>query len=80
MADRMPTVELKLKPMLTPNYVQVDMPPGAKEDGVRELPSIAVKDLPEQALDAIVSQWLTDLYKKAGKPNAWALFRHEGKS
>lgn len=71
------TIEMKLKPWLSPNYAPLEMPPGKREDGVKELPSFHVSELPQEALDAQARQWLIDLYAKAKKPNPWAV---EGRS
>lgn len=71
----MASIELKLKPIMTPNFVQAEMPPGLKQDGLRELPSFPLKELSVAALDGLVAQWLSELYEKAGKQNAWELNR-----
>lgn len=68
----MTTIQMKLKPWQVPNFAQVEMPPGLKQGGVRELPSIAVADLSDEALTGLAVQWLTDLYAKAGKTPNWA--------
>lgn len=66
-------LEMKLKPWLAPNFATLEQPPGLKQEGLRELPSIAVKDLPQATLDALAAEWLTNLYAKAEKPRNWTL-------
>jgi len=56
-----------------PNFANVDMPPGAKQDGVQPLPSVPVGDLDQSALDGLVAAWLGDIYSKAGKDCPWAM-------
>lgn len=63
----MATIELKLKPWTTPNFATVEQPPRPKQDGMRELPSIPVKELSQEALDGLATEWLRELYEKAGK-------------
>ncbi len=67
----MTTMQMKLKPWMAPNYAQLEMPPGEREDGVKELPSFHVKELSQEALDGHARAWLMDLYLKAAKPNPW---------
>lgn len=68
----MATFEMKLRPWIVPNFATLDMPVGRKQDGPRELPTIAVADLSEEALTDLAQQWLTELYAKAGQPHNWS--------
>lgn len=63
----MASFEMKLRPWIVPNFATLEMPVGRREDGPRELPTIAVADLSEEALTELAQQWLDELYKKAGK-------------
>jgi hypothetical protein len=65
-------MKMKLKPWLSPNYAQVEMPPRPRQDGPKEPPSLHVSELSAEALDGLAEQWLADLYTKAGKPNRWS--------
>lgn len=56
-----------------PNFATLDMPPGLKQDGLKELPSIPVADLPAVAMDALAQQWLDHLYGKIGRANPFKL-------
>lgn len=62
------TISLKLKPWTIPNYASIDAPANPRQGGVDLLPSVAVRDLPIEALDSLAEQWRLDLYVKAGKP------------
>jgi hypothetical protein len=66
------SVEMKLSPWLPPNFARVALPPGKRQDGLRELPAIAIADLPIEALNSLAEQWLVALYAKAGKPSPWS--------
>lgn len=65
------TIEMKLKPWTTPDYVHIDMPARPKQEGMHELPAIHITELLGKELDGLVQQWLNDLYVKAGKPCNW---------
>lgn len=69
----MAEISLKLKPWTPPIYALVERPPGKREDGFREAPSVHVKDLPEDALHALAHEWLVELYRKTGRPMPWIL-------
>lgn len=73
----MATIELKLKPVLAPDFVQAELPPGKREEGAKELPSFALKGLPLRTVDALAEQWLKDFYEKAEHAgwNKWMLGR-----
>lgn len=68
---------VSLKPWTTPNFAQFDMPRGKRQEGFKELPSIAVSDLSQAALDDLARQWLAELYHKAGKRNDWTTISPE---
>lgn len=68
------TIQMKLKPFQVPNYAVIEMPPRPKQEGVRELPPVPVADLAPDALRELAQQWLTELYRKAGKTPDWAFF------
>lgn len=68
-------IELKLKPWQAPSYALVDSPPGGRQDGLKPLASVHVSELSPDALTQLAEQWLTDLYKKAGKTQNWSFVR-----
>lgn len=53
--------ELVFKPMLTPNFVNID---GAEQ-------SLPIRNLTQETLDALAGRFLNDLYDKAGKHSPW---------
>jgi hypothetical protein len=67
----MAELRMKLKPWAVPNFATIELPPEPKQNGFRELPSIAVAELSADALSDLAEQWLTELYQKAGKPHNW---------
>lgn len=67
----MTTIGMKLKPWIPPNFAIMEQPPGRRQDGLKQLPCIAVADLPQDTIDGLVAEWLAALYAKAGKPNGW---------
>ena len=69
----MSTMPMKLQPWQPPNFARLEMPPGNRQEGFKETPALHVSELSQDALDGLASQWLTDLYAKAEKPNNWAL-------
>lgn len=60
-------VKLKLKPFTTPNFAMVEMPPRPREEGMKELPSLALETLDAETLEALCIQFRADIFKKAGK-------------
>jgi hypothetical protein len=67
----MATQPLKLRPWRAPNYANVDMPLGRRQDGFTQLPSFALSELAQEALDDLTEQWLNDVYRTAGKVSPW---------
>jgi hypothetical protein len=57
---------------IAPNFANVDMPPRPRQEGMQALPSVAIKDLAPEALDALAAAWLSDLYTKADRPCPFA--------
>ncbi len=58
---------MKLKPWIVPNFVQFEMPPGKREDGLKSLPGMHVSELTHAELSDLAEEWLMELYLKAGK-------------
>lgn len=61
------TLDVKLKPFQVPNFVGIERKPGLKQEGMQELPTIAIEDLSKAALNALAQAWLDELYRKANK-------------
>lgn len=67
----MANIEMKLKPWPVPDHAVVDEPPRPKQEGIRELLTIPLSDLPYGVLQEMARDWLMALYEKAGKPHNW---------
>jgi hypothetical protein len=67
----MATIEVKLKPFNVPNHALVEEPARPKQEGIQELRSIPISELPAATLQAMAADWLASLYDKAGKPHNW---------
>lgn len=67
----MATIEVKLKPFNVPNHVLIEEPARLKQEGIQELRSIPLSELPASTLQAMAHEWLAALYDKAGKPHTW---------
>ena len=62
----MATIALTLKPFTVPNFVLVETPPGLKQDGAQQLPSIPLRDLPRETLEQLCAQFRESIMQKAG--------------
>lgn len=60
-------MKMKMKPFVVPNFAVMEMPPRLKQDGMRELPSFPIADLPLETLDKLVEELRQNIYEKAGK-------------
>jgi len=66
------TINVTLARWQTPNFARRAGPPAAPEDG-REDVGIPVRELSDEALDALAWAWVSDLYTKAGRRRVeWA--------
>ena len=61
----MSTVTLKLITPSVPNFIRIEMPPGIRGEGHKELPALDIADLSEQQLREIASDWQTELFRAA---------------
>lgn len=64
------THKIKLKPILIPNFVIIERPPGKRQDGFfsgEGTPCVPVEDLDEQALFELSQDFIKRLYAKAKK-------------
>lgn len=59
-------VAVSFKAWPTPNFANVAVPPGLRQEGIAPLPSIPVAALDKVALDALAMAWVSELYEKAG--------------
>ncbi len=63
----MATLPLKIKPFDVPEYVLLDMPPGRKQDGLQGLPKVRLEDLPDDVLEALITEF-AEAVMKAARP------------
>lgn len=61
------TLNLKLKPFQVPNFVLADLPPGLKQDGIKELPSFPLSALDAATLTGMCDAFRDEVFRKAGK-------------
>lgn len=61
------TIELDLKPFMTPNFVQVKQEPSQRQEGMKEPRSFALSELDENTLERLCENFTNEVFKKAGK-------------
>ena len=61
------TLQVELQPFQTPNFVRAVGKPGAKQDGMQELPCYPLSDLDPLTLDRLCDEFRKEVFKKAGK-------------
>ena len=61
------TISLKLVTPAVPNFVQVERPPGQRQDGVKFGSGIDVGDLSVEQLNALADEWRTAFFANAQK-------------
>ena len=57
-------IELKIKLPMTPNFVYLEMPPGTKQDRIKELPEISIDQLSDEQIKEIGAAWTAELLAK----------------
>ncbi len=64
----MATINMKLKPFQTPNFVSLDLPPRPRQAGFNaEPPTLPLKELDAEALSALCEDFRAEVFRKAGK-------------
>lgn len=63
----MASINLELIPFAVPHMVTVKMPPGKREDGIQAAPTIALSQLSDEALTALIEEFAATVMKVAGK-------------
>lgn len=62
----MAEIKLKLKTPNVPRYIAIESPHGSeRQDGFKELPSVAICDLTEEQLEGIAKDWRFALFEQA---------------
>lgn len=74
----MAMIEMKMRPWLAPNFAQVESPVGRRQDGILVPNGIPVAEIPEHVLHDMALDWVSDLYRKAGKPCPWVKLKPSG--
>ena len=63
----MATVTTKLKPWIVPNFVNQEVPPGKRQDGIHALPAIPLSEVDAQTLADMCDAFRAEVFRKAGK-------------
>jgi hypothetical protein len=61
----MAEIKQKLKIPQVPNFILIETPPGLRQEGWKESPSISIADLPPETLIEIADEWKKELLAKA---------------
>ena len=61
------TISVKLRLFSIPKFVIVEPPTGQRQDGMKEAQSFALADLEPETLEALCNEFVTGVFKKAGK-------------
>lgn len=64
----MATINLKLRPFEVPTHVTVELPAGRKQDGVKPAPTVALSELPDETLEALINEF-AEAVMKAARPD-----------
>ncbi len=58
-------IEMELVLPSTPNFIGIKMPPVARQDGFKDLPTIHISELTDKQLEEIGAAWTKELVQKA---------------
>jgi len=59
----MATIPLTLSPFPVPTSVFVQMPPGRREDGIRQAPVYRLEDLPREIVQQLLSEFAAGVWE-----------------
>jgi hypothetical protein len=65
----MAEMKLKLQPFTVPTFVIAEMPPGLRQDGIKEAPKWALKDLDADTLAELCHEFRRAVFLKAERPD-----------
>lgn len=54
----MATINLKLQPFSVPTHVTVELPAGKRQDGIKPAPTLALSELPDEVLEALINEFV----------------------
>lgn len=60
-------MRVKLKPFNTPNFVIQEMPNSLRQDGLKDPPSFALKELEADVLSDLCEEFRKEIFRKAEK-------------
>jgi len=60
-------MNIKLKPFNTPNFVLAEMPPRPRQEGFRDGPSWALKEVDTETLSRLCDDFRAEVFRKAEK-------------
>ena len=61
----MASISLELQPFAVPTHVTVVMPAGKRQDGVKPAPTLALSDLSDEVLAALIEEFAANVMKAA---------------
>lgn len=61
----MVTVTLKLEPFPVPTHVTVQMPAGKRQEGMKQPPLLALSDLSDETLAALIEEFTENVMREA---------------
>lgn len=65
----MATIKLQLQPFPVPTHVAIMLPTGKKQDGAKPLPTLALSELSDEALEGLINEF-AEAVMKAARPDA----------
>ncbi len=64
----MPSVKLKLRPFMIPNYVLADAPPRPRQEGLQETPKFHLSELDDETLEELCAEFRRGVLARAKQP------------
>ena len=61
----MASINLQLQPFPVPSMVTIAMPPGKRQDGMKPAPTMALNELPDEVLEALIEEFAANVMKAA---------------
>lgn len=63
----MATINLQLQPFPVPTHVNIVMPASKRQDGMKPAPTLALSELSDEALEALINEF-AEAVMKAARP------------
>lgn len=61
----MATIKLQLEPFPVPKHVALVLPAGKRQDGMTPRPTLPLSELPDEALEALIEEFATNVMATA---------------